>query len=618
MKNIIYALIVALLLGSCLSQERKDGRFGTSLLRSLDLKLKTVFPVSPVITKNGKIKLTCVVTDGNGNYLSSTPANPIGLHFDVKDPSILRVDEYGNVRGLEVGNTTVSVYATKGQYRSNIYDIQVFVVNQNIPDVAEIYLSQNGAYIDLGAKRKFRLTAVSYNGAQTSLSEGRVEFMLSNDNVSLDKKEIALSTGSNPIEIELTGLSKGYTFVTPVYYMTKDAETVKITGTPLVVQVKDPVQSSKPDDERSDGGHFLSMSIQEDDGKKLVHVGHYDETFKSFKTSYFDATWYNDPMASPASQGYGKQAKLVLSPFSTNKNRPLVLMLQDKKAILWYQIYPNTGWLSADISSKEIESAEHPFKENKRYMDITTDNEFVYIAYFDNINKQVCVQKRSTPKQADFNACHRTENNVTELSIAANPASHEPRVAYIDHKKQITYLTVQGGKFFTEKISHTTGDEESVRIKLNSFNKVSILSYKIVESKAQIDLITREPSGDWAFQNIPLEPVAKEASGIDFAFDAYNEPRVVFSADQKVRYARRTFFANGAYKWLVDTPAQAGEDGQGSSSAIFVDSSNIAHIVYANSKTKWFNYWVEPSFFDYRDFPASKDIGADVIRTKTK
>ena len=114
-------------------------------------------------------------------------------------------------------------------------------------------------------------------------------------------------------------------------------------------------------------------------------------------------------------------------------------------------------------------------------------------------------------------------------------------------------------------------------------------------------------------KNISIEPRPSSVGAIDFCFDAYNTPRVVFSADKKVKYARRVESVSGQDYWVVETPEDS-SSAQGDYVSIAVDSANRAHLIYLDDKQKWFSYWAEPNFFDYRIYPNIQDIQADVIR----
>jgi hypothetical protein len=64
---------------------------------------------------------------------------------------------------------------------------------------------------------------------------------------------------------------------------------------------------------------------------------------------------------------------------------------------------------------------------------------------------------------------------------------------------------------------------------------------------------------------------------------------------------------------VVETPEDS-SSAQGEYVCIAVDSANRAHLIYLDDKQKWFSYWAEPNFFDYRIYPNIQDIQAYVIR----
>ncbi|MCV6608456.1 MAG: hypothetical protein OIF32_09595, partial [Campylobacterales bacterium] len=496
-----------------------------------------------------------------------------------------------------------------------------------------VYLSLNSAYIDIGAERTFRLTAVDQSGAQTSLSEGSVEFTLSNDNITIDKQKIDLAPGGATVEIKTTGKSKGYTFVTPVYNITENNVAVKITGTPLIIQVKDPAESSKPLDQTVDAGNYLSMSLNERDGKKIVHVAQYDETRKSFVYSVFNGTWTHDFSAVPLSLEAGDGIKMVLSPFKENENKPIAVMLQDDKPTIWFQEFPSNNWIETEITSEKIrkdsnltEDRNITFSEKMKFLDIAafknpsdSSKNRVHVAYFNTLENKICIYSYSSPTTSSYDQCFSTVINnssgeIKDLSLAVNSVTGDPRLVYTEANNSVYYVTRQDSKIYREKVTNTIGKEEGVVLKLDRNNVPMIVYY----SGVQVGMYNRTLVGSnyvWAFKNISgLDPIPVKISSIDFAFDSYNEPKIAFSADDKIRYARRVVFNNSNDKWVVEAPEDSGNSEQGVFASIAIDSTNRAHIAYSKSDTKWFNYWTEPNFFDYRSFPTTSYVGADVIK----
>ncbi len=649
MKKLFLSLVsLALLLNftGCLSKDRADTN---SLSKSTtsgtvgEILVKTVFPATPVVTLGGTLKITSVVTDISGNYLESTLSNPVTVSWSSSNKSVVTIDESGTLYGVGEGEATISLYATHGSAKSKTYEVTVQVVNINTVDVAEVYLSLNSAYIDIGATRSFRLTAVDSSGAQTSLSEGSVEFVISNDNISIDKETITLAPGGAPVEITITGNSKGYSFVTPVYNITENGTTVKITGTPLIVQVKDPAESSKPEDQSVDAGKYLSVALNEVDGKKIVHVAHYDQAYESFSYSVFDGSWNHDYSALPLYLHSGDGAKMVLSPFSENLNKPIAVMMQDDKATLWYQNWPENYWLETPITTTSIRDLQtlsdvnssdenastydetlYPIAKT-RYLDIVSytdsndsSNNRIHVAYFDTVQNQICILTYTSPSAYSHNQCFSTSVNgsageVRDISLSVNSINGEPRLIYTEMNSSMYYVARQNDKIYREKVTNSTGNEKGAVLKLDKNNVPMIVCY----SGIQIGTFYRtkvDGSFTWAFKNISgLDPIPTKINSVDFDFDSYNEPKVAFSADDKIRYARRISFNNNKDKWVVEAPGDAGSGVQGEYVSIVVDSTNRAHIVYTDADTKWFSYWAEPNFFDYRVFPETNYVGADVI-----
>ena len=153
--------------------------------------------------------------------------------------------------------------------------------------------------------------------------------------------------------------------------------------------------------------------------------------------------------------------------------------------------------------------------------------------------------------------------------------------------------------------------EKNVVLKLDSNNIPTI----VWNTDAEVTIVTRVVQSGvftWMTKNISIEPRPSSIDNIDFSFDAYNSPRIVFNADGDIRYARRISSTSGLDNWIVESPEESTAE-QGVYSSIAVDSANRAHLVYSDSKEKWFSYWAEPNFFDYRVFPDLQDIQADIV-----
>lgn len=613
----------------CLSKERTaDGSAsrGANSATYGSVVVKSVFPATPVVTLGGTLRLTSVVTDGSGNYLESTISNPVSVTWSSSDTSVITVDERGTLYGKKEGKAIISLVAKQGQAVSETYTVTVNVVNLNVVDVAEVYLSLNSAYIDINAERTFRLTAVDQSGAQTSLSEGSVEFTLSNDNITIDNQKIELAAGGAAVEITITGVSKGYSFVTPIYNITDGDETVKITGTPLVIQVKDPAESSRPSDTTVDAGNYLSMSLNEKDGKKIIHVAHYDKTYKSFSYSVFDGTWTHDYSALPLELHGGDGIKMVLSPFEENENRPIAVMMQGNRPTMWYQNWPENYWLETDgIATSDTIDSNNTYADGMKFLDVAayedssnTNNNRIHIAYFDTIKNEIHLLSYASPTEQTKHNWFSTSINgssgeIEDLSLSINNVTGEPRLVYTEQNSSVYYVTRQSGKIYREKVTNTTGKEKSVTLKLDGNNVPMVVYYTGVQLGMYYRTLV-SGSYIWAFKNISgLDPIPQKISSVDFAFDSYNEPKVAFSADDKIRFARRVPFNSSQDKWVVEAPGDSGTGVQGAYTSIAIDSANRAHIVYSITDTKWFSYWAEPNFFDYRVYPQTNYVGADVI-----
>ncbi|MCV6608197.1 MAG: Ig-like domain-containing protein, partial [Campylobacterales bacterium] len=116
----------------CLSKERTadDSAFkNVSSGSSGPISVKTVFPMTPVVTLGGTLRLTSVVTDISGNYLQSTEANPVTVTWTSSDTSVVTVDNGGTLYGKKEGEATISLMAKQGSSVSETYTLKVNVVN---------------------------------------------------------------------------------------------------------------------------------------------------------------------------------------------------------------------------------------------------------------------------------------------------------------------------------------------------------------------------------------------------------------------------------------------------------------------------------------------------------
>lgn len=207
-----------------------------------------------------------------------------------------------------------------------------------------------------------------------------------------------------------------------------------------------------------------------------------------------------------------------------------------------------------------------------------------------------------------------TDNSLQSLSLTKNK-NNELRVAYSTH----TDSTENSGIYYTsisstvntncllqnnmyvcrEKIDGTKGLEKNIVLKLDKQNRPTII-YSTPSNDIVYLQRTKNPSGySWATSNIAFNETITDLNSMDFTFDHYNSPRIIFDSSDKIRYARRLPEKNN--EWIVETPEE-GKGEYGEYSALYLDSENRAHIVYTSDDDKWFKYWAEPMFFDYREY----------------
>jgi len=592
------------------------------------INIKRVYPSNPIVAINGSIHLTAIVTDPYGEYLQSTVDNPVTVTWTSSDPTIASVNQNGTVVGKRSGSVTISLKAEYNNYVSSVYTTTVNVVSLN-NDVAEIYLSPDRAYVDVNGERTFKLTAVDYYGAQTSISPGTVTFEVSDTQVASITPESIASTDEKIVTV--TGLQKGYVFITPIYTVTNATTgvSIKITGSPLVLQVKDATESSKPQDDTVDAGNYLSMAVQDIEGKKIVHVVHYDQGSDDLMYSFFDGSWQSETVVTTA----GKASRLVLSPFSINEGRPFLFFLEDNLPKLWFMTENSNDWLDSTIissvSSTDIFDDDNPYTDGEKVLDMSafegsgTISPKLHLLYYDAV-KQRIIQSTSTITSTTWFSWGNTyyfelTQQLQSLSIAHNHLSGDARFAYnvldtnaTEDDGGVYYASVSSGVVRHELIPNTNGDEQDVVLKLDSNNVPSIVWH----TDSEVTIVTRvSQSGEftWTSKNIAIEPRPTQIDSVDFSFDAYNSPRIIFNADGKIKYARRVSSTSGLDNWIVESPEDSDTATLGAYSSIAVDSENRAHLVYTSGDDQWFNYWTEPNFFDYRLFPDLQDIQADII-----
>jgi hypothetical protein len=599
-----------------------------------EIAISDVFPKNPIVAVNGSIRLTAIVVDPGGSYLQSTQALPVSVHWSSSDPSVASVNSSGTIFGKKEGITTITLYATYSGATTKEHTQTIQVVNLT-NDVAEVYLSPDRAYIDINAERIFSLTAVDYSGAQTSINPGQVSFVLSDTNVASITPDVIDANDTKKVTV--TGLAKGYVFITPIYSISNEqnSTTVNITGTPLVVQVKDRAESSKPIDNTVDAGRYLSMAVNDIAGKKNIHVLHHDVSDNRLHYSLFNGSWKNETILT----GGGEGAKIVLSPFNTNKNLPIAMFLENGIPKIWFQTAPEgsssfTGWvdthIQAPITSETLFEDNISLTQYSRFMDMSVFkydlNTSLNILYYEQKLKRIHVASSTMNQDAwfDWEKDHLTLDldtgfDLESLSLAHNHQYGLTRFAYI--VKESNSSNNDGGVYYVskgseglkpERIINTDGDEKSIVLKLDSNNVPSV----IWRSGKDIVYATRvliSGKFTWSTKVLPLDPKPNLISSLDLAFDAYNSPKITFTTDGKIRYARRVDAPNGQDVWIIENPEDSGAATQGEYVSLAIDDANRGHLVYTSPTDKWFTYWAEPSFFDYRVYPNAQNINADVV-----
>lgn len=635
MKQIHFIIVLLFLLifsGCNLERESNASTINrttqSSLISADAINIKSVYPANPIVAINGSIKLTAIVTDSAGEYLQSTISNPVTVSWSSSDSSIASVNQNGTVIGKKNGTVTITLQAKYAGQTSKTYTTTVNVVALT-NDVAEIYLSPDRAYVDVGAERIFRLTAVDYFGAQTSISPGTVTFEVSDANVAAITPEQLESNDSKVITI--TGKQKGYAFITPIYTVSDQTAgtSVKITGSPLVLQVKDATESSKPQDDTVDAGNYLSVAVDDFEGKKIVHVAHYDKSSNDLMYSFFNGSWRNETVVTSA----GKAARLVISPFEVNEGLPLLLFLEENKPKLWFMRDNTSDWIDStvisEISEDDIfDDINNSFVEGEKMLDMSAfggegNTSRLHILFYDKIKKRLTLTSSSITNTSWFDWSTKKifdlDSDVQSVSAAHNHISGDARFAYIVKESEagaedggVWYASYSSGSLRHEQIPNTNGTEEDVVLKLDSNNVPTVVWH----TDSEVTIVSRiVQSGffTWMSKNISIEPRPATIDSVDFSFDAYNTPRIVFNADDTIKYARRISSTSGQDNWIVENPEVSSTAEQGAYSAVAVDSENRAHLVYTDSETKWFSYWAEPNFFDYRVYPDIQDIQADIV-----
>lgn len=602
-----------------------------SVVSSDSINIRRVYPSSPVVAINGSIKLTAIVTDAAGEYLQSTITNPVTVSWSSSNPAVATVNQNGTVIGKSEGTTVITLRSKYAGFTSKEYATTVRVVSLT-NDVAEIYLSPDRAYVDVGAERVFKLTAVDYFGAQTSISPGTVTFEVSDAKVATITPD-SLDSNTTKI-ITVTGKQKGYVFITPIYTVgdTAAGTSIKITGSPLVLQVKDATESSKPQDNTVDAGNYLSMAVEDFEGKKNLHIAHYDQSSNDLMYSFFNGSWRNETVATNA----GKVVKLVISPFAVNKGLPFLFFMEGYKPRLWFMRDNSSDWIDSTVispiaSTDLFDDTNNTMVEGERILDMSAfegaeeNASRLHLLYYDKIKNRINLTTSSITSSSWFDWTTKyfidLDNDVESLSVANNHLLGDARFAYILKESSdgaadggVYYASHTSGQtiFKTEKIPNTDGTEMGVVLRLDS-NNVPTIVWHTASEVTIVSRIAQSERYTWQTKNIAIEPRPDAIESVDFSFDAYNTPRIVFNADKKIKYARRISSTSGQDNWIVENPEVSATSEQGLYSAIAVDSENRAHLVYSDSADKWFSYWAEPNFFDYRVYPNIQDIQLDIV-----
>ncbi len=640
-------LLSLLALTGCIEKERYSelgGGRDSRLVESGDIIIQSVFPRNPMIAVGGTVHLSAAVTDGAGKALESTPDDPVTLSYSSSDESIVRVSDRGNLYGERLGSAEITLTAQKGGQQSRPITVRATVTERNAIDVAELFFAPMQAYIDLGGDRDIRVTAVDYGGTATSLSEGELTFELSNENVAITPEAIDLTPTGEAVTVNVQGLSKGFTFITPIYEIVSASgdQTVRITGTPLIVQVKDSVETSTPATQE-EAGQYLSIGVEEVSGYKAVKVIHYNRAENELLFSDFYGSWNHSMSAVVPNAGEG--AAMGFSPFSVNRNRPMVMTMQSDKAVLWYQASEYGGWDRTVISNGEIVDENATYPERQRLMDVAsytndtnaTQNR-LHVAYADMANSRVCLATLDRPERvlSGSHTCIATLSPPHSVSLTINHANGEPRLAYGTIEREVVnddnttttlpaeiyYVRRQNGQLYRERIAGAdkiTAAAASVVLRLDRNNR----PYAALSDGRHVRIFYREyieSSDSYSWRLLPvdgIDPLPTEIRSLDFALDHHNEPRLSFATviegQQQIRYARRPPFRGLGSRWVVESPGQTRAGAQGDYSAITVDRTGRAHLVYSLDESGWFNYWAEPNFFDYRNYPVAQYSQADVI-----
>lgn len=641
----------------------KKGVFSTILLSSLfigcgggdgqsvdihDIEISKIFPEEPKVALDGELKLIPVVSSAYSQEIKTPSLNEqMNISWSSSNPNIATISPSGVIKGVRKGVVTITAkvdYNLTDDSGELIYSdidsyFSVVEVVNTVGAISEISLSPTRVTLDkVGGKRVFDITAVDSSGVLSSIGQGVIDFNISNTLENADKilkQPTQIVDGTNIVELESSEDRTGYSFITPIYTDSYDGN-ITVTGNPLVVQVID-VPKATPDERESanlDAGKFLDLQVDtKDNGKKELHIVHYDGVDSTLKYSYFNGTWYTQDI-NPTQTGLnnGINAKIGISPFKTTEGRAIITALEGERVKLWYQNSAN-NWLSSDVSLKDINNTFYTFNSMEdKFLDMVVDrvNQKLYIAYFSPIDSRVFIKGAKMDSSSDFDFSNEvysidTDNSkLQSLSLALHQdgnfslaySTYDSNSSDLDSKGLFYYsfgkanlssnCTPIGVKYrCSEKIAGTNGQEKDVVLKFERDEETPTILYLTSKDDLIFTQRTEVATGySWSFSNISFDENLENISDIDFLFDCHDSPRVVFNSNGKIRYARRDIDTLNnplnPNRWIVETPEDS--EGFGEYSAIDLDSENRAHIVYRSEEDEWFKYWAEPIFFDYRLF----------------
>jgi len=590
-----------------------------------DILISNIFPQNPKVPLSSSLKLTPVVIDKYTSNIKTQSLNEnIVVTFSSLNEDIVTVNDSGVIYARALGSAVIEAVATKIEDNVTYEDkiqVPVKVVN-TFGDIAKISLNPTRATIDItGGSKTFDVSAINNNQEPASLAQGTLDFNISNPQGNAEKiitQPASITDGSNSVVIQSANDRVGYVFITPVYKDKYDGN-ITATGNPLVVQVNSTPKatSDNADSSAIDAGAYLDLKVNEQNGAKELHVVHYDRVGKNLKYSLFNGSWKNENIKSATTAtNSGEGAKIALSPFENNYKKPIIVALEDKNIELWYQNNSN-NWINQRVSLNDVvdSNLSLDYSKSKNFLDVAVDesNKLLYVTYFSPIEERIYLVKSTMTNTQTLDFSNNfvsidTDNIVQSLSLTLN-SNNLPRIAYstlkdvnkTDNVNGVFYASVNNSNVVSvEKLVGTTGDERGVVLKLDNANRPAIIYYTDANRLFYHER-AKEPSG-YTWPSSDIKSGSKDSftaiSGLDFTFDYYNSPRVTFNSNSEIKYARRLSDNNN--EWIVETPESGSTFGE--YKAIELDSENRVHIVYTSESDKWFKYWAEPIFFDYRRY----------------